>query len=29
MKKTCWKKAMGMILDHWDDICRDVPSLIK
>ena len=23
------KKAMGMILDHWDDICTDVPSLTK
>ena len=23
------KKAMGMILDHWDDICTGVPSLTK
>ena len=23
------KKAMGMILDNWDDICFDVPSMTK
>jgi len=23
------KKGMGMILDHWDDICTEEPSLTK
>ena len=23
------KKAMGMVLDHWDDISIGVPSLTK
>ena len=29
VRKERSQKAMSMVMGHWDDICRDVPSLTK